>query len=103
MQTCCGRTFAEEASFDAHQTSMHPHPARILVSSVAQLEKDLASFLEDRTKRGDWDTAKVGNGVQGAPAFLLGVVPDLAYHCADCGRGFMTEVARDLHEDLLKH
>lgn len=51
MHSCCGRVFAEEASFDAHQTKVHPHPYRIEISSninqaAWRFERDLAEVIE---------------------------------------------------------
>lgn len=46
MQSCCGRVFAEEASFDAHQDKVHPHPYRLTIRYPHELERELANLVE---------------------------------------------------------
>lgn len=100
MQSCCGRTFAEQASFTTHRKAVHPNMIRMPVTSVAQLKRDMASFVQKH--RTDWATVGV-QGIQGAPDFVLGIAPELPHVCADCGRGFAQELALNLHEDLVRH
>lgn len=46
MHSCCGRVFAEEASFGAHQEKLHPHPYRISFKHAWEGVHELAATIE---------------------------------------------------------